>query len=63
MAKNLIFKNNFQQHSPPASKGSREVANLTTRKNMQAHVYGVREIVCLSVMFYAVAKHTQATFT
>ena len=34
----------------PASKGSREVANLTWRKNLHTPVYGVKEFVCLSVM-------------
>ena len=34
---------------PPASKASREVANLTERKNPQTPVYGVKEFVCLSV--------------
>ena len=34
---------------PPASKASREVANLTERKNPHTPVYGVKEFVCLSV--------------
>ena len=34
---------------PPASKASREVANLTERKNPQTPVYGVKEFVSLSV--------------
>ena len=34
---------------PPASQVSREVANLTERKNLQTHVYGVKECVTLSV--------------
>ena len=35
--------------SPPASEASREVANLTERKNPHTPVYGVEEFVCLSV--------------
>ena len=34
---------------PPASKASKEVANLTKRKNPHSSVYGVKEFVCLSV--------------
>ena len=34
---------------PPASEASREVANLTERKNPRTPVYGVKEFVCLSV--------------
>ena len=30
---------------PPASEASREVANLTERKNPHAPVYGVKEFV------------------
>ena len=37
-------------NNPPASKASREVANLTERKNLHTPVYGVKESVCLSVM-------------
>ena len=33
----------------PASEVSREVANLTERKNPHTPVYGVKEFVCLSV--------------
>ena len=33
----------------PASEASREVANLTERKNPHTPVYGVKEYVCLSV--------------
>ena len=33
----------------PANKASREVANLTERKNLHTPVYGVKEFVCLSV--------------
>ena len=35
--------------NPPASKGSREEANLTERKNPRTPVYGIKEFVCLSV--------------
>ena len=34
---------------PPASEASREVANLTWRKNPHTPVYGVKEFACLSV--------------
>ena len=34
----------------PVSEASREVANLTERKNTHPPVYGVKEFVCLSVM-------------
>ena len=33
----------------PASETSREVVNLTERKNPHTPVYGVKEFVCLSV--------------
>ena len=33
----------------PASEASREVANLTERKNPHTPLYGVKEFVCLSV--------------
>ena len=33
----------------PASEESREVANLTERKNTHPPIYGVKEFVCLSV--------------
>ena len=36
---------------PPMSEASREVANLTERKNQHAPVYGIKEFVCLSVMW------------
>ena len=42
----MSFKN---WHIPPASKASREVANLIVRKNPHTPVYGVKEFVCLSV--------------
>ena len=34
---------------PPASQASREVTNLTERKNLHTLVYGVKEFVHLSV--------------
>ena len=34
---------------PPASEASREVTNLTERKNPHTPVSGVKEFVCLSV--------------
>ena len=36
------------KHLSPASEVSREVANLTERKNQHTPVYGVKEFVCLS---------------
>ena len=36
---------------PPASEASREVANLTERKNPHTPVYGVKEFVCVSVCY------------
>ena len=44
--KEIIFTGLFY---PPASKASREVANLTERKNLCTPIYEVREFVCLSV--------------
>ena len=38
--------------NPPASQASREVANLTERKNPHTPVYGVKEFVCLSVCLF-----------
>ena len=35
---------------PPASEASREVANLTERKNPHTPVYSVKEFVCLIVI-------------
>ena len=35
---------------PPASQASREVTNLTERKNPHTPVYGVKEFVCRSVV-------------
>ena len=39
----------FLAYYPPASEGSKEVANLTERKNPHSPMYGVKEFVCLSV--------------
>ena len=36
---------------PPVSQGSRELANLTERKNLHTPLHGVKEFVCLSVMY------------
>ena len=35
----------------PASEASREVANLTERKNTHPPLYGVKEFVCLSACY------------
>ena len=42
-------KNGLHFKLSPASEASREVANLTERKNLHTPVYGVKEFVCLSV--------------
>ena len=34
---------------PPVSEASREVANLTERKNLHTPIYSAKEFVCLSV--------------
>ena len=39
----------ISSHYPPASKASREAANLTGRKNPHTPVHGVKEFVCLFV--------------
>ena len=39
----------FWYNHPPASEASKEVANLTKRKNPQTPVCGVKEFVPLSV--------------
>ena len=44
------------QRYPLASEASREVANLTRRKNLHAPVYGVKEFVCLSVCLFIYRK-------
>ena len=36
-------------HYTPASEASKELSNLTERKNMLTTFYGFEEIVCLSV--------------
>ena len=41
---------NIHDYDPPASEASRELANLTERKNLHTPVYGVKEFVCLSVV-------------
>ena len=41
--------NNYLKHLSPASEASREVANLTERKNTHTPVYGVKKFVSLSV--------------
>ena len=37
----------------PASEASREIANLTERKNQHIPMYGVKEFVCLSVWLWS----------
>ena len=49
MALHLLSKLPLPKHCLPESEASREVANLTERKNPHAPVYGVKEFVCLSV--------------
>ena len=41
---------NSKIYNPPASEASRELANLTERKNPHTPVYDVKEFVCLSVI-------------
>ena len=46
----LLFWDPVNFTSSTASEASREVANLTERKNPPTPVYGVKEFVCLSVI-------------
>ena len=41
----------YYYYYPPASEASREVANLTWRKNPHTPVYGAKEFVCLPQWF------------
>ena len=41
---------------PPASEASREVANLTERKNPHTPVYGVKEFVRLAACIFLTQK-------
>ena len=43
----IIETNSLTMGYPPASKASREVANLTERKNPHTPVYDVKEFVCV----------------
>ena len=45
----ILHQKEKRKNLPPASQASREVANLTERKNLHTPVYGVKEFVCLSV--------------
>ena len=48
----ITSKNNYSnifKILSPASEASREVANLTERKNPHSPIYGVKEFVYLSV--------------
>ena len=57
-SKRLILQNMFFIF-PLTTKASREVANLTERKNLHTHVISVKEFVCLlSVYKYERAKNT-----
>ena len=49
IAKNENQRYFFRLFGPTASKVSREVANLTNRKNPYTQIYGVKEFICLSV--------------
>ena len=49
VAETLKFEKNTYFSFPPASEASREVANLTKRKNPHTPVLGVKEFVCLYV--------------
>ena len=44
---------NIEYAYPPDREGSREVENLTERKNLHRPMYGVRESKCLSVKMFA----------
>ena len=49
VATKMVIANNYITawfRYPPESEASREVANLTERKNMHTYVYGVKEFVC-----------------
>ena len=43
---------------PPASKASREVANLTERKNPHTPVYGVKEFTLATTLHWALGLQT-----
>ena len=47
----LTAINGLRRILSPASKASREVANLTERKNPHTPVYGVKEFFSLSVCY------------
>ena len=49
---------------PPGSKSSRDVANLTERKNLHTSVYGVKEFesVCLLPLFDLSSNKNQKPF-
>ena len=47
--KEYIFNHKNLYLFPLASKRSREVANLTERKNLHTPIYGVKEFVCLFI--------------
>ena len=47
----IIYKLDYFEFNPPASKVSREIANLIERKNPHTPVYGVKEFVCLAVCY------------
>ena len=44
-----VAKKIINLFNPPVIEASREIANLTERKNQHTPVYGVKEFVCLSV--------------
>ena len=45
----LVVSYSPSEDHPPANEVSREVANLTERKNLHTSLYGNKEFVCLSV--------------
>ena len=59
---NYFLKIDFVISYPPASKVSREIANLTERKNLYTLVYGVKEFVCLSGCLIYFSMSSVSTF-
>ena len=48
----VLLRNKIIIHAyTPASKASVKLANLTERKNLHTDSYGVKEFVCLSVLW------------
>ena len=55
----MVFQEQFNcKVYPPVSEASREVANLTLRKNPHTPVNGVKEFFCLQIGDSTVAQST-----